>query len=253
VIGEGMIMDKQVLKTEPRKLIGRKVKKLRREGFLPANVYGKKVKSKAVKVVLSEFQKVFEKAGETGLISLSLGKSNLPVLIHNVQLDPVSDRPLHADFYQVNLKEKVTAQIPVDFINESPAEKQGLGTVVQHISEIQVEALPTDLPDKFELDLSRLSEVDSSLRVSDVKVGLKKVEIKEEADKIIVKVEPLRREEEAVKPADEEKEEEEAEEGMAEGEKGKPSSETVAEGEKEDGRGAKEESSGKKDIKEPKK
>ncbi len=181
--------------------MGRKVKKLRREGVLPANVYGKKVKSRAVSVRLLDFGKIFKQAGETSIVDLSLDKKTLPVLIHNVQLDPVSDNPLHVDFLQVDLKEKVTSQIPVELVGESPAEKQGLGTVVQYINEIEVEALPTDLLDKFEIDLSKLEKVDDAVLVKDIKVDKKKIFIsKEDEEKMVVKIEELRKEEEEVIP-----------------------------------------------------
>jgi large subunit ribosomal protein L25 len=213
-------MSKLTLKVQPRKLLGRKVKKLRREGILPANVYGKKVKSKAVSVELSDFEKIFKQAGETNIVNLFLGKKKLPVLIHNIQLDPVSDSPLHVDFLQIDLKEKVTSQIPVELIGESPAEKQGLGTVVQYINEIEVEALPTDLLDKFEIDLSKLEKVDDAVLVRDIEVDKKKITIREDEEKMVVKIEELRKEEEEVVPETTELEEAEvAEKGVEKDEK----------------------------------
>ncbi|MBU0569835.1 50S ribosomal protein L25 [Patescibacteria group bacterium] len=209
-------MSNLILKVQSRKLLGRKVKKLRREGILPANVYGKKVKSRSVSVELSDFEKIFKQAGETSIVDLSLDKEKLPVLIHNIQVDPVSDRPVHIDFLQVNLKEKVTSQIPVELVGESPAEKQGLGTVVQYISEIEVEALPADLLDKFEIDLSKLGKVDDTVLVRDIKVDKKKISIKkEDEEKMVVKIEELRKEEEEVVPETTELEEAEvAEKGV---------------------------------------
>lgn len=195
-------MEKLVLKAEKRGLVGRKVKALRRGGILPANVYGKKIDSYAVQVNLNEFLKVYQKAGETGLIELQVNGDKVPTLIHNLQLDPISDLPLHGDFLQVNLKEKVVAQVPVELMGTSPAEKQGVGTVVQYIDEIEVEALPTDLPDKFEVDATTLEGVDAMVQVKDLKIADKdKIEIKEDPEAILVKVEPLREEEVAPPPA----------------------------------------------------
>lgn len=199
-------MDKLVLKAEKRKTFGRKVKKLREGGVLPANIYGKKIKSQAVKVDLTDFEKVFKESGETGLVELALGNQKRPVLIHNVQLDPVRDIPLHADFMQVDLKEKVTAQVPVELFGESPAEKQGLGTVVQYIDEIEVSALPTDLPEKYELDLSQLTEVNQTIGVKDLPADKGKVEILSDPEQVLVKVEPPREEEEEAPPPVEEEE-----------------------------------------------
>ena len=209
-------MQTQSLKAEKRKILGRKVKQLRHEGVLPANIYGKKIKSQAIQVNAADFAKVYKETGETGLVKLvitgekgqvlttkSQGSAK-QVLIHNVQTDPVTDLAVHADFLQVDLKAKVTAQVPIELIGTSPAEKEGKGTVVQYIDEIEVEALPTDLLDKFEIDLSKLSEVDKAVKVGELKVDRKKIEIKNEADQLIVKVEPPRKEEEEIKPEVEE-------------------------------------------------
>jgi len=178
------------LKAEERKITGRKVARLRKEGTLPANVYGKKIKSQAISVNSKEFLKVFEEAGETGLIELALGKEKRPVLVHNLQMHPVDDSPLHVDFLQVDLKEKVSAEVPVELIGESPAEKQGLGTVVLYLQEVEVEALPTDLPEKFEVDTKALTEVNQAVFVKDLKYSKDKVHIKIDGEQILVKVEP---------------------------------------------------------------
>lgn len=200
-------MDKQILKAQKRKIFGRRVKGLRSQGLLPANIYGKKIKSEAVQVANADFLKAYEEAGETGLIELRLnGDSNQAVkkmvLIHNVQLDPVSDSPVHADFLQVNLKEKVTASVAIEVIGESPAEKVGKGTAVQQIDEVEVEALPMDLPEKFVVDISGLTEVDQAILIKDLNVDTKKVDVKLDREQIVVKVEELRKEEE-VAPAPE--------------------------------------------------
>ncbi|TEU02050.1 50S ribosomal protein L25 [Candidatus Woesebacteria bacterium] len=204
-------MQKNTLKAEKRKVLGRKVKKLRREGVLPANIYGKKIKSLSIKFPVVDFEKVYKAAGETGIVEIAIGKQKKPVLISNVQLDPVTDKPLHVDFHQVDLKEKTTADVPIELIGESPAEKQGLGTVVQSINEIEVEALPKDLPDKFEIDLSKLVKVEQTVQVKDLVVDTKKVKILAEAEQMIVKVEPPRKEEEVAPPPPEEEVPEEAE------------------------------------------
>lgn len=212
-------MDKQILKAEKRKIVGRKVKILRKEGILPANVYGKKVKSESVQVKLSEFEKVFKAVGSTGLVELVVDNKKRPVLVHDIQVDPVTDNFLHADFLQVDLKQKVTAFVPVELTGEAPAEKLGLGTVVQHLDEVEVEALPTDLPEKFEVDLSKLEEVDAAIFVKDLGVDTKKVTIQNEPDQMIAKVEPLRKEEEVVAPVEEEAAEGEEVEGESDEEK----------------------------------
>lgn len=194
-------MPKTVLKAEKRTLEGRKVKNLRKEGVLPGNVSGKKIKSEAVQVNLKDFEKIFKEIGETGLLTLTVGTDEKPVLIHNLQYHPITDEPLHVDFLQVDLKEKVEADIPVEMSGESPAEKQALGTVVQYINEIKVEALPGDLPEKFEVDISTLAEVDQSIFVKDLKYDKSKIEIKGDLEAILAKVEPPQKEEVVEAPA----------------------------------------------------
>ena len=197
-------MAKVELKAEKRKIEGRKVKNLRKEGILPGNVYGKKVKSESVQVNLKDFETAYKEVGETGLLTLVVGSDEKPVLIHNLQVHPVTDDPIHVDFLQVDLKEKVEADIPVELMGESPAEKQGIGTVVQYLNEITVEALPTDLPEKFAVDISGLTEVDQSFMVKDLLFDKSKVEIKVDLEEMVAKVEPPQKEEvvEAPVPAE---------------------------------------------------
>lgn len=181
---------KITLKSEARDIFGRKVSRLRKAGKLPANIFGKNIESSAILVDYKEFSEVFEKAGETQIIDLS-GK---PVLVSNAQVDPVSGMYLHVDFRQVDLKEKIEAAVPVEVEGESPAEKQNLGTVVQQLHEIEVEALPADLPEKIVVDATLLTEVDQIIYVKDLKVS-KDVEIKTDIESIVVKVEPPQKEE----------------------------------------------------------
>lgn len=196
-------MDKQILEAEIRKISGRKLKALRSQGVLPANVYGKKIKSEALQVNLKDFEKLFAKVGETGLITLNIKngkKEEKAVLVSNIQIDPISDLPIHVDFRQVDLSEKISAEVPVEMVGESPAEKQSLGTVVQYLDKIEVEALPTDLPEKFLIDISELAEVDQAVHVKDLKVDPKKVTVKVNPDEILLKVEPPQKEEVAPAP-----------------------------------------------------
>lgn len=206
-------MAKINLVAETRKLTGRKVKTLRAMGKIPANIYGKDVKSHSIEINEKEFREVFKKVGETAIVEIALGKETRPVLVHNVQLHPATSEILHVDFLQVNLKEKVTAQIPVELVGESPAEKSGIGTAVLLVQELEVEALPADLPEKFEIDATNLAEVDQVVKVSELKYDKQKIEVKADLESIVAKVEPPQKEEEVVVPAPVE-----GEEGATEGE-----------------------------------
>lgn len=197
--------DKPKLTAEKRKILGRKVKTLRKEGLLPANIYGKKVKSLAVQADFKSFLATFKESGETGVVNLKVkGETKTrPVLIHNVQFDPLTDQPLHADFYQVDLKTKVTTEVPIELVGESPAAKEKVGILIQPLTEVEVEALPTDLPDKLELDISGLKEVDDAVTVADLKAP-KGVKILVSEKEILAKIEPLAKEEEVALPPEEE-------------------------------------------------
>lgn len=164
-------MDKYVLKAQKRKVFGRKVKKLRQEGLLPANIFGKKIKSQSVTVAISEFLKVFEKTGETSLVEIELDGKKLPVLITNVSYHPVTGLPLHADFHQVDLKEKVTANVSLELVGEAPAVKDKIGVLLKILNDIEVEALPADLPEKISVDVSSLKAIDEAVKISDLKIG----------------------------------------------------------------------------------
>ena len=199
-------MDIQNLSAQKREVVGRKVKTLRQGGILPGNLYGKKIKSLSLQVKLNEFLPVYKEAGETGVINLSFGKGkkdDVSVLVANLQKDPVSDSLVHVDFRKVDLKEKITAGVPVELLGEAPCEKTGVGTVVQYVTEVEVEALPTDLPEKFEVDVSTLFEVDQAIYLKDIKVDKTKVSIKDDTEKIVVKVEPPQKIEEEAPPAEE--------------------------------------------------
>lgn len=188
-------MNKITLKAEKREVFGRKVKSLRKNKIIPGNIFGKGIESYAIQVLRDDFVKVYEEAGETGIVQILVDGKEKPVLIHELHRNPVDAELLHVDFIQVDLKVKISAAVPVEIIGESPAEKQGLGTVVQQIDEIEVEALPADLPEKFQIDISQLSEVDQAIYVKNLEYDKSKVELQAESEEIIVKVEPQREEE----------------------------------------------------------
>jgi|SRR3989344_62074 len=162
-------MKREGIKVEKRTVVGKKVKKIRKEGILPANIYGKDFKSLACQLPLKEFKNIYKKVHETGLVDLTLDSQILPVLIHNVQIDPTSQEVLHADFYKVDLKEKIKANIPVIAVDESPAVIDKKGLLLQIMSELEIEALPTDLPEKIEVSTANLKEVGEEILVSSIK------------------------------------------------------------------------------------
>ena len=217
-----MAQEKHLLQAEVRKTFGRKVKKLRAGGLLPANIFGSHVKSEAIEINTKDFLTTYQAVGDTGLIELTIkgDPKTRPVLVHLVQINPVSDQPIHVDFHQVDLTQKILADVPIELIGESLAVDQKGGILVQVMDEIQVEALPTDLPGKFELDITSLQEIGDALHVSDLQVDTKKVTLQTEPSALVVKIEAPKAEEEVAAPpsetevitAKEGKEEEKAEE-----------------------------------------
>lgn len=186
---------RKTLKAEERKIVGRKVKTLRKQGFIPANLYGKKIKSVSLQIKNSDFQKIWKEAGETTLIDILVGEKIHPVLIHNAQIHPTTQDFIHVDFHEVSLTEKTTARIPVEITGESPAVSQGLGALIQPLSEIEVEALPADLPENFTIDISKLEQVDSQITVGEIAVNAEKIKILIDPSEIVVKVGALQKEE----------------------------------------------------------
>lgn len=180
-------MKRLSLKVEERKVLGKKVKKLRSEGILPLNIYGKAMKSKALQVTLKEFEKILKEAGETQVIDVSFDSTVYPALIHNVQYEPRTDALLHADFYKVDLKEKIKAMVPVVSIGEPKAVADKLGLLLQTLSEVEVEALPTDLPEKIEVDVTALTQLDQQITVGDLKVP-QGVEVLADKGQVVVKI-----------------------------------------------------------------
>ncbi len=192
-------MSRLSLSANKREITGRKVKKLRREGILPANLYGQKTKSLSLQLPLKEFQKVYGETGESSLVDLVVDKVTHPVLIHGVQTGPVSDVPLPADFHEVSLTEKTTAMIPIELVGESPAVVQQVGILIQPLGEVEVEALPQDLPEKLTVDVSGLVEVGSSLTVNQIKTN-EKITLKASPDEVVAKIDELAKEEEIAPP-----------------------------------------------------
>lgn len=164
-------MKKYTLTAQTRDIVGRKVKKLRAQGQIPATVYGKNVKSVSVAVPVAAFEKVYKEAGETGLVELAVGKDVRPVLVHTLQKDSVTNQLLHIEFHQVDLKEKVHAKVPLILTGDAPAVVGKVGVLLTLIDEVEVEALPTELPEKLAVDVSKLKDVDQEVKVGDLTVA----------------------------------------------------------------------------------
>lgn len=158
----------QQLTGQSRAQLGKSVKTLRAGGFLPGVVYGEGVPSQAVAVSFKEFMKTLSAAGESTLITLQIDKKPFNVLIHDVSYDPVSDLPIHADFHAVRMDKLIRTHVPLEFVGESPAVKNDGGVLVRVVQELEVEALPQNLPHELTIDLSSLATIGSTLHVKDI-------------------------------------------------------------------------------------
>src|SRR2546430_6598595 len=159
------------LKASPRQPLGKRSRRLIREGKLPAILYGHSVEPTPITLDRLEFQKVFVKSGRTHLVDLVLdGDRTEKVLIREIQVHPRRQGPIHVDFYQVNLQEKIEVEVPVHLTGESAAVKRGDADVLQPLHSIRVECLPSDIPEAFEVDLTPLEEIEAELRVSEIAV-----------------------------------------------------------------------------------
>jgi large subunit ribosomal protein L25 len=176
------------LKASPRKPLGKRSRRMLREGKLPAIVYGHNTEATPITLDRLEFQKVFTKSGRTHLVDLVLdGDRTEKVLVREIQLHPRRPGPIHVDFYQVNLQEKIEVEVPVHLIGESAPVKQGDADVLQPLHAIRVECLPSDIPESFEVDITPLEEIDAELRVADLSVP-KAVTLLVDADELVVKI-----------------------------------------------------------------
>ncbi len=168
---------------QPRTVLGKKSKVFRNNRQVPGNISGDLKASIPVTVEEVEFAHLYEKVGDTGLFYLKVEgeKEERPVLVVEMQKDPLSNKLLHVVFRQVDLSEKVTAEVPVETVGEFGLKGALVVTVHQNI---EVEALPQDLPEKFEIDLSTLTEIGQVITFNQLNYDKSKVQLKIEADQL---------------------------------------------------------------------
>jgi len=182
------------LKSKKRETFGKKLKTLRNQGLVPAVVYGGSEVSIPLFLELKEFKRVFKYAGETTLIKLFIDDDKFRnVLIHDSSRDPVTDEIEHIDFYEVKMDEKIAAKIPLVFIGNAPAILDLGGVLVKAMQELEIRALPADLPREIEIDISSLKTFDDNILVKDIKL-LKNIEVLDNASASVASVVPPRSE-----------------------------------------------------------
>jgi large subunit ribosomal protein L25 len=175
------------LNSLPRQPLGKRSRRLVREGKIPAIVYGHNTEPTPIVLDRLEFQKVFVKSGRTHLVDLSIEGRTEKVLVREIQTHPRRLGPIHVDFYQVNLQEKIEVEVPVHLVGESAAVKRGDADILQPMHSVRIEVLPSEIPEAFEVDLTPLDEIESELRVSELKVP-KGVTILDDPEDLVVKI-----------------------------------------------------------------
>ncbi|MCK4591898.1 50S ribosomal protein L25 [Candidatus Parcubacteria bacterium] len=238
-------METLAISAQVRELKEKKANKLRRQGNVPGIVYGNKKENKCIKINEADFKKVFSKAGESTLIDLSIdGKDIGKVVINDYQTDPVTDKVIHFDLYQVRMDKKIVAKVPIKFIGESPAVKNEGGVLIKSHDIFEIKCLPGDLIHDIEVDLSKLNNIDDIIRVKDLKIS-NEIEIISAPGVVVVTVAAPRTEKE-LEDLEEKVEEniegiEGAEEKEEESEKDKESKDGKEEKKGESGKSGKEE------------
>jgi len=218
------------LEATPREHKGKKVQKLRDQGRVPGIIYGPEIKNIPLSVDAKTFGAIYQEAGESSLITLKVEKKEFPVLIQDIKRDPVTGDVLHVDFYQPILTKEVEATVPLVFEGEAPAVKDLGGTLVKDIQEVDVKALPQNLPHQIVVKVDTLHTFDDEILIKDLAVP-EGVKLLREPEEVVANVVPAEKvEEELEKPIEEKVEEVEGaeeEKPEAEGEGEAPAEDAV--------------------------
>jgi large subunit ribosomal protein L25 len=184
---EDEIMDEIQLQAKKRAIIGKQVKALRRAGLIPGIVYGGGGEPIPVELDARETTKILTQTSASTLITLKVGRKNHTVLLRDIQYDVIRREPIHVDFLEVAMDETIRTTVPIEFVGEAPGVKDQGGVLVTGLTELEIEALPTDLPDKVSVDLEVLVEIDSTISVGDLFLG-QGVEVLTDREEVIAHI-----------------------------------------------------------------
>jgi large subunit ribosomal protein L25 len=194
-------MDKLELNVQPRQVTGKKVKRLRNQGIIPAVIYGRNEEPQLIQIENKALTGILKEAGTHKLVSLKInGQKPRMTLARDIQRDVIKHNYLHVDFYSVHMDEKTHANVPVVLVGESPAVKNDGGVLTSGLNDIDLECLPGDIPESVIVNLDGLVNFNDTLSVKDLRLP-DTITILSDPDSMIVKIEPPRAavvEEEAV-------------------------------------------------------
>ncbi len=200
----------EILKAESRESTKSSVNRLRKEGFFPAVLYGDEIDNQPVAIEEKAFEKVYRQVGRSGVFSLEIKDEKHPVMVYDLQIDPIKNNVVHADFFRVNMNVEVDAEIPVQLTGSAPGEKEG-GIVSHMLYVLNVRALPADLPSNIEISLDDLNIGDSVL-VSDLKESANYTIMNADEEAIVSVLAPSEEEPEETEATEEDEVSDEAEE-----------------------------------------
>lgn len=167
---------------------GKALVALRESGLVPAVLYGREVAPMSLSVRSLDFSRAYKTAGESSLIEIAIdGQKPVNALIHDVAVHPLTGRVMHVDFYQVNMKEEIETDVPLEFIGESEAVKALSGVLVRSLEEVKVKCLPSDLPHALQVDLARLATFDDAIKIKDIAIP-KGVEVLDDIETVVATV-----------------------------------------------------------------
>ena len=181
---------------------GIKLDALRKAGEIPAVFYGAGKTTTSITLSTVEFKKIWREAGESSAVLIKTTEGDVDVLIHEVQVDPVTDEPIHVDFLAIDMKKKIRVPVPLVFEGISNAVKSGIGNLVKVLHEVEIEALPADLPHELVVDISSLEGLENQVFVSDLKLPTGVVVITDGKEVVASIVAQVEEKEEVAVPVD---------------------------------------------------
>jgi large subunit ribosomal protein L25 len=178
------------LKAAPRTVLGKKVAQLRRSGQTPANIFGHKIESTSVQADTAELIQLLRKSSRNAIIDVNVEGESAPrtVVVRDLKRNAVTGQLLHVDFYQISMTKKMRADVPVVLFGVSDAVTTFAGVLLQMTEKIAVEALPADIPVQFDVDVSKITELEGSLHVRDLDIDTSKVTLHTELDVVLARV-----------------------------------------------------------------
>ncbi len=182
-------MNKTKVQVSNRKLVGKKVKQLRKQNQIPGVIFGMGKKSEPISITSQELNRLYETAGESGLLELEVNGGQLVnAIISEVQKHPLTEQLIHVNFRQVNLTEKISTKVPVVLEGEAPIVKTGEGIALHLLNEIEVTCLPQDIPHEIRVDITTLTQIDAALQVKDLPIDHTKVQLEADPEDFVVKI-----------------------------------------------------------------